>query len=70
MSTPCPKCGRPLEPSGTVTTGDRELPVYQCDECLVMTTLFGEPVETALTFCVGPDGKPFDPATPDGRLLL
>lgn len=68
MSVPCPKCGRPLQPSGTITTEGGEFPVYQCDECLVQTELFGERVEAALTFCVGEDGQPFDPASPDGKL--
>jgi len=29
--------------------------------------MFGEPTEVALTFCVGIDGKPFDPAEDEGE---
>jgi hypothetical protein len=39
-----------------------ETPSYQCDECLQTVEMFGEKMEVALTFCIGPDGKPFDPA--------
>lgn len=63
---PCPKCGRLLNPAGVVSVGDGpELPVYQCDECLVTRSAFGTPMEVALTFCVGADGQPFDPSAPD-----
>lgn len=49
-------------PEGIVTMDDgQELLSYQCDECLQSVKMFGEPVEVALTFCVGADGKPFDP---------
>jgi hypothetical protein len=67
---PCPKCNRKLEASGTILVDGVEipLPMYQCDECLVNVELAGETVELALTFCVGTDGKPFDPAAPDGKL--
>ena len=59
---PCPKCSRQLAPAGVITFEDREIPTYQCDECLRTVEMFGEPVEIALTFCVDADGKPFDPA--------
>jgi hypothetical protein len=59
---PCPKCGRLLQPAGEITFAGQTLPTYQCDECLVTKKIFGEPVEMALTFCIGADGKPFDPA--------
>jgi hypothetical protein len=65
-SVPCPKCRRILNPSGVVSVGDGpELPVYQCDECLVTRTILGVPMETALTFCVDENGRTFDPADLD-----
>ncbi len=73
---PCPKCGRPLEPSGETTTSDdsgrilERFTVYQCDECLVHEELFGERTEMALTFVLGRDGMPRDPADPDKPLNL
>ena len=67
---PCPKCGRTLRRSGEFAVNGVEFPVFQCDECIVEAEMYGEPFETALTFAVGADGKPFDPATEDGELLL
>jgi hypothetical protein len=57
----CPKCNRPLPPSGEVVVEGHACPVYQCDECIVRDHRFGD-MEFAYTFAVGPDGKPFDPA--------
>ena len=63
---PCPKCGRLLAPSGVVSVdGGPELPVYQCDECLVMGEVLGVRMETALTFCIDERGRAFKPAAPD-----
>jgi hypothetical protein len=59
-----------LDPSGVVTVDDRDLPVYQCDECTVPTDIGGERFDAALTFCVGEDGRPFDPASPDGEIQV
>ena len=62
---PCPKCGRVLEPSGEVSlSGGATFPVFQCDDCVVEVTFLGETTLVALTFAIGPDGKPFDPASP------
>ena len=74
-TVPCPKCGRPLAPAGEVTVrippcGEQTFPTYQCDECLRTVQMFGEPVEIALTFCVDEQGRPFDPAEPDGKLTI
>lgn len=63
----CPKCTRMLQQSGEVTIDEDTYPIYQCDECLVNDPTFGE---VALTFAIGRDGKPFDPATPDGSLPI
>lgn len=68
---PCPKCGRTLQQSGVLTVGNVELPTYQCDECIVPIDLgAGESIDGALTFCVDPDGNPFDPASPGGKLPI
>ena len=67
---PCRKCGRTLPRSGEVAVNGVELPVFQCDEGIVEAEMYGEQFETALTFAVGADGKPFDPATEDGDLHL
>jgi len=69
-TVPCPKCGRPLAPAGELTVGDRIFPSYQCDECLMQVEMFGTRQEVALTFCVDAQGRPFDPATPDGKLPI
>jgi len=67
---PCPKCGRLLNPSGVVALDDGpELPVYQCDECLVMGDGLGLKMETALTFCIDEHGRAFNPAAPDDPLF-
>lgn len=70
---PCPKCGRTLRPSGEAVLEDGaaspvSVSVYQCDECLMTVEFLGETTQVALTFAVKPDGQPFDPAAPDGRL--
>jgi hypothetical protein len=67
---PCPKCNRSLESTGEVVVESQTCPVYQCDECMVPWTVEGQEFETALTFAVGPDGKPFDPASDGGELLI
>ncbi|HKQ49466.1 MAG TPA: hypothetical protein VJZ71_15450 [Phycisphaerae bacterium] len=67
---PCPKCGRQLNQSGEAAVDERVYPIYQCDECIVVTEFMGRTIEMALTFALGDDGKPFDPASPDGHLSL
>ncbi len=60
---PCPKCSRLLQPAGIATCDGQEYPTYQCDKCVQTIKMFGELIENApYTFCIGPDGKPFDPA--------
>ena len=62
---PCPKCGRKLKPSGVVAIdGGPELPVYQCDECLVPGEVLGVKMEMALTFYVDERGRAINPAAP------
>ena len=70
QTLPCPKCGRRLQACGELTIGAEVFACYQCDECLVTVEMFGERHEAALSFCVGADGKAFDPAAPDGKLAL
>jgi hypothetical protein len=69
-SFPCPKCGRKLQRSGEVEVEDATFPVFQCDECIVQVEMYGEPFESALTFAVDAEGKPFDPASESGELPL
>jgi DNA-directed RNA polymerase subunit RPC12/RpoP len=64
----CPRCSAELEATGLVEADGAECPVFQCDACQVEVELFGERFRGALTFCVDPAGRPFDPATPDGSL--
>lgn len=60
----CPKCSRLLKCEGVVSIGGYELPVFQCEDCIVKKTIFGpntEPLEVAYTFCVDSAGRCFDP---------
>jgi hypothetical protein len=64
---PCPKCGRRLQRSGEVEVEGAALPVFQCDECTNPWEVEGEVFDTAFTFAVDAQGKPFDPAAEDGE---
>lgn len=80
----CPSCGRMLEADGEVALPGVFIgevhddnaavwPVYQCENCVVERTVFGpgtEKFKVCLTFMIGPDGQPYDPAAPDGVLNL
>ncbi len=66
----CPKCQRKLAPAGVLSIGGVEAPVYQCDECLVETEVFGEKSEVALMFCIDKNGRAIDPADPETPLSL
>jgi len=60
----CPKCARLLTCEGVVSVSGYELPVFQCEDCIVKKTIFGpdtEPIEMAYTFCVDASGRCFDP---------
>ncbi len=65
---PCPKCGRRLQRSGEVEVEGATFPVFQCDECIVPWEVEGEVFDTAFTFAVDAEGKPFDPAAENGGL--
>jgi hypothetical protein len=60
-TVPCPKCKRPVQPAGIITFQGKDIPSYQCDECVKKVEMFGEVVEVALTFCLDKKGNPFDP---------
>lgn len=64
----CPRCGESLEAAGVVECEGEELPVYQCETCIVAVEFGGACMKGNLTFCVDKNGKAFDPATPDGAL--
>lgn len=66
----CPKCSRPLMCEGVVSVAGHDVPVFQCDDCIVKKTIFGpgtEPFEVAYTFCVDSAGRCFDPADDIGE---
>jgi hypothetical protein len=63
-TTPCPRCTRVLPQSGEITFAGQTYPVFQCDECLTVTDILGEPFETAYTFALDGQGRPFDPGDP------
>ena len=80
---PCPRCGRLLRADELTIPGlyvdsvhdDHVVaaPVYSCDRCVVRRRIFGPESElftVALSFMIGPDGQPMDPAAPDGVLRL
>jgi len=57
---PCPKCKRSLPPIGELAVDADTFPMYQCDDCIVDTMLFGAPMQLPYTFYVGADGAPVD----------
>lgn len=67
---PCPKCGRSLPADGEITFEGATFPSYCCPECVVRREFMGEMMEFPLMFIIGPDGEPFDPAAPDGKIDL
>ena len=60
----CPKCSRLLKCVGVISFLGDELPVFQCEDCIVKKAIFGagtEEIEMAFTFCVDSAGRCFDP---------
>lgn len=60
----CPRCSAELESSGVLTIGPIEMPVFQCETCLVSRELFGPgsgEIEMAFTFAVNSLGQPVSP---------
>jgi hypothetical protein len=60
----CPKCSRLLKCEGVVSFLGDELPVFQCEDCIVKRAIFGpgtDEIEMAYTFCVDAAGRCFDP---------
>lgn len=62
----CPKCSRQLPVSGSLTIGEQDVAIFQCDECLQTVDMLGEPLEVAFTFAVREDGSWFDPKAETG----
>ncbi len=61
----CPKCSRLLTCEGVVSIGGYDLPLFQCEDCIVKKAIFGpgtEEFEMAYSFCVDAAGRCFDPA--------
>ena len=56
----CPKCSKLLEACGELEVEGAACPVFQCDDCIELKEIFGEPFEVALTFMVK-DGSAVDP---------
>jgi hypothetical protein len=65
MSVPCPKCRRPLEPSGELDADGQTMTVYQCDHCTVPWRFGRAEFPTALTFALDADGNYLDAETLD-----
>ena len=60
----CPKCSRLLKCEGVVSFLGDELPVFQCEDCIVKRAIFApgtDEIEMAYTFCVDSAGRCFDP---------
>jgi hypothetical protein len=57
----CPLCKSELQSSGVIVANDQECSVFQCDDCVVVKPVFGEPFDVALTFAVNDAGEAFDP---------
>jgi hypothetical protein len=56
----CPKCSRLLKCEGVVSIGGFELPLFQCEDCVVRKPVFGpgtEEFDLPYTFCVGIRGR-------------
>jgi len=61
----CPKCSRLLKCEGAVTVAGEDLPLFQCESCVVKRAVFGpgtEEFEMAYTFCVDSAGRCFAPS--------
>ena len=58
-----------LEQTGEVTVTGNAFPVFQCDDCLVMTDFLGESMELPYTFALDAAGTPFDPNAEGGESL-
>jgi hypothetical protein len=67
----CPRCGRLLEPVGTLSVSQAdvskvwlaEYPTYQCPSCVVTRTFGGMTAEVSLCFLVDGAGLAVDPQT-------
>jgi hypothetical protein len=59
----CPKCCRQLEAEGAVAFDGDDVPVFQCEHCVVLRKVFEDEdaIETAYTFLVDAAGRVIDP---------
>ena len=60
----CPRCSRLLKCESVVSFLGDELPVFQCEDCIVKRVIFGpgtDAIELATTFCVDSAGRCCDP---------
>ena len=60
----CPKCSRLLRCEGVVSFLGDELPVFQCEDCVVRKPVFGpgtDEFDLPYTFCVDAAGRCIDP---------
>ena len=60
METPvkeCPRCGRMAAASGSVRLPEGQATLYQCETCVVSTSLLGMTVDVALTFAYDAAGR-------------
>jgi hypothetical protein len=69
MAISCPKCRRPLPPSGELDVDGQKLTVYQCDDCTVPWMVEGVEFPAALTFAVDADGNYLDANTLEPIIL-
>lgn len=58
----CPRCGIELHATGSIEMNGETMPVFQCDKCVHVRPIFGEPFKVAFTFAVNAAGQPVDPA--------
>lgn len=66
----CPRCGNETQQAGVATLDfagqQREYPVFQCDHCIVPLDFGGSTIDGNYTFALDEQGRPFDPAHPEG----
>ena len=66
----CPKCSRLLKSEGVISICREELPLFQCEDCIVKRAIFGpgtKEYEMAYTFYVDSAGRSVDPTEHMGR---
>lgn len=64
----CPRCSAELQVSGIISVNGVEMPVFQCESCIIHREFFGPgngTVEMAFTFAVNAAGQPVSPGCED-----